>query len=110
MDLCIAGGQPIYSTFGVDPDLGDLVEMFVEEMSHRVNTLIDLLESSDWEGTATLAHQLKGAGGSYGFAAITDRALVLETAAREGSSADAIRTAADALVDVCRRIRSGAPE
>ena len=109
MNECITSDQPIYSTFGADPDLADLVEMLVEEIPDRIAALLKMVESSDWEGTTTIAHQLKGAGGSYGFDIITDRALVLEKAARDATSPDAIRTAADALVDVCRRIRAGTP-
>ena len=30
----------IYSSLGTDPDLGELVEMFVDEMPDRVSTLL----------------------------------------------------------------------
>jgi len=47
-ELC---GQttPLYSTFGDDPDLGELVEMFVEEMPDRIDNLIRQFDDRNWE-------------------------------------------------------------
>ncbi len=41
--------EPLYSTLGGDPDLGDLVTLFVEEMPDRVANILDLLDRSEWE-------------------------------------------------------------
>jgi len=56
-----ASEEPIYSTLGDDPDLQDIVEMFVEEMPGRTQTFLNHLASGDWEGLCRVAHQLKGA-------------------------------------------------
>lgn len=99
----------LYSSLGGDPDLGEIVELFVEEMPDRVATLLDQLEAADWEGLHRAAHQLKGAAGSYGYAPISDYAAVLEKAVGEGEPEEQIREAVDALADICRRARGGTP-
>ena len=74
---------PIYSTLGADLDLGELVEMFVEEIPNRAQALGEAVERRDWLETRRLAHQLKGAAGSYGFEAVTPLAARLELSASQ---------------------------
>ena len=100
----------VYSSFGDDPDLGELVEMFVDEMPERVRTLKELADEQDWNQLARTAHQLKGAAGSYGFDQLTPYAKQLELFAREGSSEPEIRAALNKLVDLCERTRAGVAE
>ena len=101
---------PIYSTLVSDPDMSELVEMFVDEMPERIQTCIDLLNGSDWEGLRRFAHQLKGAAGSYGFQEISPSASVVEEKARDGQSEEEIRDAVETLCDMCRSVRAGKPE
>jgi HPt (histidine-containing phosphotransfer) domain-containing protein len=100
----------IYSSLGADPDLGELVEMFVQEMPDRVGTLETQAQSRDWAQLTRTAHQLKGAAGSYGFHALTPFAARLEHAARAGLQEDQILASLDELLDLCRRVRAGAPQ
>lgn len=98
----------IYSTLGGDPDLGDIVDLFVEEMPDRINALLAQLQSGDWEALRRTAHQIKGAAGSYGFEAISPGAAVVEMAIRGGEEEARIRESVAALVALCRRARPGA--
>ncbi len=100
---------PIYSTLAGDPDLREIVDQFVQEMSDRIAAVVDRMEANDWEGLRRLAHQLKGAAGSYGFEAITPLAARLEVAIREAHPEDAIRRAVESLVSACRRARATPP-
>ncbi len=102
--------EPLYSSLGADPDLAEIVGLFVDEMPARVSALQDLLQAADWESLRRTAHQLKGAAGSYGFGPISPAAAVLETALRENAPEDEIRKSVDELVDLCSRARGGAPE
>jgi HPt (histidine-containing phosphotransfer) domain-containing protein len=43
---------------------------------------VDALDRSDFETVESLGHGMKGAGGSYGFQAITDIGAALEQAAQ----------------------------
>ncbi len=88
--LQVASGECIYSLLGGDPDLGDIVEMFVDEMPGRTATLLDQLNAGDWEGLQRTAHQLKGAAGSYGFGPILRSAAQVENAVRDGEPAERV--------------------
>ena len=99
----------VYSTLGDDPDLGELVEMYVDEMPERIATLEEAFESGDRELLQRSAHQLKGAGQSYGFDPITPLAAAVEYAIRDEEPEENIRKALDELLDVCGRVRAGTP-
>jgi histidine phosphotransfer protein HptB len=99
----------IYSSLADDPDLGELVEMFVQEMPDRINTLKTQAQSRDWKQLARTAHQLKGAAGSYGFEAITPCAERLIIALKDAQPEDRIFAVLDELVDLCLRLRSDVP-
>jgi len=102
--------QGIYSDLAGDPDLVELVEMFVEEMPERIARLVATWEVRDIENLTRLAHQLKGSAGSYGFHEITPFAHLLESAVKLGGSDDEIARELHDLVAVCQQVRSGLPE
>ena len=110
MTMTHGQAEPMYSTLAQDPDLGELVEIFVEEMPRRISGLLDQLDRSDWEGLKRIAHQLKGAAGSYGFAPITPSASRVEEAIRQSQPEEEIRRTVEALVDLCRSARAGTPQ
>ncbi|MGY8750384.1 MAG: Hpt domain-containing protein [Pirellulales bacterium] len=101
--------NPIFSTYGNDSDMGELVEMFVDEMPDRIEALLEVAQNNDWEKLRSLAHQLKGAGGSYGFGQLTQPAASLESACRENDTEDNIRQSLTDLVSICRRAQTGSP-
>ncbi len=101
--------EAIYSSLGADPDLADIVEMFVDEMPGRVQEFSSRADSGDWDSLKTLAHQLKGAAGSYGFDTVTPFAAELENALKTGQSEAIIREYLVSLLDICSRLRVGAP-
>jgi HPt (histidine-containing phosphotransfer) domain-containing protein len=107
MDQATTNAGAIYSRLGGDPELADIVEMFVEEMPGRTSALLGQLNTSDWEGLRQTVHQLKGAAGSYGFHPISQGAARVESAVRSGEPEERIRTAVEELVDSCSRARSG---
>ncbi|MFZ5828553.1 MAG: Hpt domain-containing protein [Planctomycetota bacterium] len=102
--------EPIYSQLGGDPDLAEIVNLFVEEMPERVASFEGFFAAGDLEGLRRAAHQLKGAAGSYGFDPISPRAGELEAAILSLAPEDEIRRCLDELVDICQRARAGAPQ
>lgn len=102
-------GQMLFSTLAEDPDLAEIVEMFVDEMPERIENILNCYQSEDWEGLRRASHQLKGAAGSYGFAPITPCAGVLEATIKQAKPEDEIRKAVDELVGMCRSVRAGTP-
>ncbi len=101
--------EPLYSTLADDPDLCDIVVMFVDEMPDRVDNLLAQLESGNWEELRRAAHQLKGAAGSYGFDAISPSAARLEDGLRNDLPEAEILKATESLVALCQRATSGTP-
>ncbi|MGA2620942.1 MAG: Hpt domain-containing protein [Thermoguttaceae bacterium] len=101
--------QPLYSSLAADPDWCELVLLFVGEMPHRAQALLDQAASGDWAEVARMAHQFKGTAGSYGFDQLTPYAIELEAAAREAADEERIRLAVEELVGLCRLCRAGTP-
>jgi HPt (histidine-containing phosphotransfer) domain-containing protein len=102
--------EPIYSTIGGDPVLGEMVELYVAEMPDRIAALERAFSDADDETLRRNAHQMKGAAGSYGFDPLTDFSAKLEAAVRQQQPREQIRKALDELTARCRRIRSGTAE
>jgi len=69
---------PIYSSLAGDPDFRELLEMFAESMEEKKVLLQETQSAGNWEEMGRHAHQLKGAGGGYGFSGLTDVASALE--------------------------------
>ncbi len=65
----------------VDPDIADLIPGFLENRHKDIKTIGEALAQGDFEKIRFLGHSMKGAGGSYGFDAITDIGRCLEQAA-----------------------------
>ena len=83
--------------------------MFVDEIPDRIRSLTDYAADNDWEGVRRIAHQLKGAAGSYGFTQITPYAARLENAVRTACPEADVRQAFDELVAICGAMRMGSP-
>jgi HPt (histidine-containing phosphotransfer) domain-containing protein len=98
-----------YSALGADPDFAEIVCLFVDEMPLRIRDMQGHFGCANWDELSRLAHQLKGAAGSYGFDQITPFAAGLEKAVRNGESQATVRAALDALVEACGRVRPGKP-
>ncbi len=92
----------LVSELADDADLGAIVAEFVEEMPERVRALLEAVNAWDVAHLQDLAHNLKGAGGSYGFPLITDAAGALERAVLMSEPA-VVRREASRLVALCLR-------
>jgi HPt (histidine-containing phosphotransfer) domain-containing protein len=103
------GTELVYSTLGGDPDLSEIVALFVAEIPGRVATLLAKLDAGDWEGLRRTAHQLRGAAGSYGFDPLTPSVARLEDATGQHAPEQEIRAAVDSLVALCSRVCAGTP-
>lgn len=102
--------QPIYSPLASDPGLRDLLEMFVSTLPQRLQKLHQLAQEQDWEGLRRLAHQLKGAAGSYGYAPLSVTAAQLESVCRHDRDPDQVSSLLSRLEDLACRITTAPPE
>lgn len=105
-----ASTKPIRSEYAADPDMIDLVQLFASEMPTRVALVRSCWEDKRLDDLKRVAHQLKGAGGGYGFSSVGDAAGRLEAGVkraldgRENSDLESIRKQVDELLDVLNRV------
>lgn len=97
----------IYSAYGADPDLADLVQRFVAGLPARLVCMDRASCDGDLNELGRLAHKMKGAAGSYGFAQIAHAAAGLERAARAISSPAAAEQSLRRLTSLCHLARAG---
>lgn len=96
-----------HSVLAGDPDLAEIIAMFVDEMPGRVRDLQSHFGCANWDQLGRLAHQIKGAAGSYGFDQIAPFASNLEKSIRTGQPVAQVQAALDDLIDACSRLRAG---
>src|SRR5690606_6974675 len=94
------------SQFADDPEMADLVEMFVSEMPERVEALQQAWQSGQVRDLTRLAHQLSGACAGYGFPSLGRAARELErqlTSMEEEAveQLDRVRREYDCLIEMC---------
>lgn len=102
--MSTSDSKPLVSEYASDPDMAELIDLFVGELPERVEALHDALTKGDLDLLARVAHQLKGAGGGYGFPDITVAGRDVETAAKESDAdLETVQKSVEALVDLCSR-------
>lgn len=67
----------------VDPDLEEIVPRFLENRQEDIVAIGEALGQDDFETIRILGHSMKGAGGGYGFDAVTDLGREMEQAATD---------------------------
>lgn len=109
LGMMLTTAEPIYSTLLDDPEMFELVELFVSELPERLAQLEQAHSSGNMSELGRFAHQLKGAAGSYGFDAVTPFAARVERTARSGEPENVVRGALMDLLEICARLRGGLP-
>jgi len=89
-----------------DPDLKDLVEQFVAELPQRLEAMLAAWREARLDHLRTLAHQLKGAAGGYGYREISDIARMIE-ASCQGQENQHLGLLLDNLEDLIARAQAG---
>jgi HPt (histidine-containing phosphotransfer) domain-containing protein len=87
----------------VDPDLKEIIPDFFAFRHRDVRTVTELVAQGDFARIKVIGHNIKGAGGGYGFDAISEIGQRLERAAEQSAIADVhgcIRELADYLAQV----------
>ncbi len=97
---------PCYSTLSGEADMAELLAQFVGELPQRLADIRQAAQGHNWQEVRRLAHQLRGAGGSYGFPLLTTAAGQLETIAQDKTSIQELRAALDQLTAVSERLRA----
>jgi signal transduction histidine kinase/ActR/RegA family two-component response regulator/HPt (histidine-containing phosphotransfer) domain-containing protein len=92
------------STYADDDAMREVLEQFVAELPGHVRKLTHLMESERLEDLRRLTHQLKGAGGGYGFAGITEYAARAEKGIKTQATIDQVRADVNELVGLIRSV------
>ncbi len=96
--------SPIVSRLsGVNEKFRKLISQFINRLDEQLETLEQALSKGDLHEVASLAHWLKGAGGTVGFDVFTEPAKRLEEFAKTGQKIE-VETVIKALHSVARRL------
>lgn len=103
-----ASGPKLTSTLADDPDMVELVDLFVRDLPERVNLIEELWSQSALSELQRVAHQLKGASGGYGFptigaAAGEVEAAIVEQRSSPSTNVHALQDRINELLDLCKR-------
>lgn len=94
---------PLVSNFANDPDMQDLVELFIDELPERIQSLRESFEQQQFDELKRFAHQIKGAGGGYGYPVLTIAARQLEQAVANNLEIESISKSLNELISLCER-------
>jgi signal transduction histidine kinase/CheY-like chemotaxis protein/HPt (histidine-containing phosphotransfer) domain-containing protein len=70
--------KPLVSRFSDQPEFERIIHTFLRSLEENVEKMEEAYEQQDWTSLASLAHWLKGSGGTVGFDEFTKPALALE--------------------------------
>lgn len=87
-----------------EPTVKKLLERFIERLPERVMSIMQLIEQENLSGLRQAVHQLKGAGGGYGFPSITELAGQTEEHIKNEASLDQIRQDVGELLRLVRSV------
>ena len=76
--------DPIPSEYADDEDMRELLVEFSAGLTETCQRLQSCVESGDWTAVRRIGHQLKGAGGGYGYPILTQAGARLESAVEIG--------------------------
>ena len=93
----------VRSEYAADPEFHELLEEFAAAMPVRRDGLLDAHRGAAYDLLQTRAHQLKGAGGGFGFPQLSELAAALEKAC-QGRNPARIAETLEAVVSYLNRI------
>ena len=94
----------IKSTMTQYPEIADVIAEYVGGLSTTAANLKDLFDAQDLRSLQRLAHQMRGAGGGYGFNPISDFAGQLEDSVRDERSLELIGQQVSDLLGILQRV------
>jgi HPt (histidine-containing phosphotransfer) domain-containing protein len=98
-------GDSIASDYANDPDMREVIDEFVARLPLQVAGIKRMLDEKNLDELRRAVHQMKGAGGGYGFAQITTYAAKAEQKVKDGAPLEAIAGQVEELVQLVRRVR-----
>lgn len=99
---------PIRSEFASEPEMKELVDLFLSELPQRTQSITDAYKEQKWDTIKRISHQLKGASAGYGFPTIGSAAanvekLLIQGEIRDEESINRLTDSVKELLALCRR-------
>ena len=94
------GQDVLVSDLDDDEDLREVIDEFVVSLPEQVRAMREAMENNHFDELRRLAHQIKGAGGSYGYPSLTNAGKSVEQAA-VARDTEAACLALNALAHLC---------
>ncbi len=110
IDHAHGGGPALFSTLAGEGSFESLIDGFANAMPVFVAKLESAVAGGERERLLRLAHQMKGAGGTYGFDAVTLAAAEVEAALSRPEADQDLAAAVRPLISTCRSVRAGTSE
>jgi len=79
----------------VDPEIAELIPAFLAAMRERAEAIIRAAHEGRADEVKSLAHQIIGPGGSYGFPEVSDWGRGMEQSAQRGNLEETVKTAGE---------------
>ena len=95
--------SPIISPLSNDPDLCEVVKIFIKYLPNQLQQIADAVNNADLEQLKYLVHSLKGASGSAGYPLLMKKAAQMEQLVNS-QQIDSLKTQVDEFSQLCRRI------
>jgi len=96
---------PLVSQYADDPDMEELVEIFLQSLGERMEQIKTSWENWDIDTLTRISHQLAGAAGGYGYPSITDAAREVERLLKGNQPRELTDAALEHLWDLCERAK-----
>ena len=100
------GEGPVVSLFAEDPDVAGILGGFIDGLDEQLSEMGRVLSEDRFDDLKRLAHRLKGAGGSYGYPALTDLCKILEDAAT-AKDRETAEKMLEKVAGMCRAVKDG---
>ena len=98
--------KAVHSEWEDDPELTGILHDFVKGLPARLAEMREALADNCYDEVRRIAHQLKGAGGGYGYPGLTEAARGLENAA-QARCRETTLLALVQLSTLCRAVEAG---
>lgn len=106
----IQGVGGLRSLYASDPEMAEALEEYVRELPRQVAELSRMLSDQELDSLRRLAHQIKGAGGGYGFPQLTETAAALESQLKQQPAGSEVDKLVNQLSELMRAIEGYLPE
>lgn len=97
----------IWSELADHHEFAPMIDAFLDSLSVKIDQIEEFMSEARFDELTTLAKQLKGSGGGYGFQEITDAAVQVEQLAQTLDDQASLYEAVEHLQEICQLAING---